>query len=191
VKKTYEAAYRKPIWPKGASGITCAVGYDLGYVNPREFEEDWKWDMSAEDRKILLPALGLKSKAARDMLPSVQSVSIPFKVARKQFDEQTLPKYIALTEIALKNTDKISDGAMGALVSLTFNRGASYLVRADEDDKGRFEEMRQIRILMREMKFSKIPAQIRKMKRIWQGVADMEGLLTRREIEAQLFEKSL
>ncbi len=190
-EKTYEAKYRKPIWPKGASGVTCAVGYDLGYVNSKEFEDDWKADMSVKDRKILAPALGLKSAAASAILSSVQSVEIPFKVAQKQFTEQTLPKYIALTEKSLENTDGLSDGAMGALVSLTFNRGASYRVRAEEDKSGRYEEMRQIRRLMRDQKFAEIPDQIRKMKRIWQGDPDMAGLLTRRDMEADLFKISL
>lgn len=190
-ERTYEAKYRRPIWPKGPSGVTCAIGYDLGYVNSNEFEDDWKVDMSADDRKTLGPTLGLKGTAARDALSSVQSVDIPFKAALKQFTEQTLPKYTALTESALENTGDLSDGAMGALVSLTFNRGASYRVRADEDPAGRYEEMRQIRRLMREKKFADIPQQIRNMKRIWRGNPDMAGLLKRRDMEADLFTISL
>ncbi len=190
-ERTYEAKYRRPIWPKGASGVTCAIGYDLGYVNSKEFEDDWKVDMSTDDRTTLGPTLGLKGNAARDVLSTVQSVDIPFETALKQFTEQTLPKYTALTESALENTGELSDGAMGALVSLTFNRGASYRIRADEDPKGRYEEMRQIRRLMREKKFADVPQQIRNMKRIWQGNPDMAGLLKRRDMEADLFAISL
>ncbi|MQW85984.1 glycoside hydrolase family protein [Sinorhizobium saheli] len=190
-KRRYEAKYRKPIWPKGASGVTIAIGYDLGYTNSGEFEEDWKPYMADGNRQVLTPTLGVKGTPARDLLPGVQTVEVPFDVASQQFIEQTLPKYIALTESALPNTADLSDDAMGALVSLTFNRGASYRVRADEDPTGRYEQMRQIRKLMKDKKFADIPDQFRNMKWIWEGKRDMAGLLTRRDMEADLFEIGL
>lgn len=190
-EKAYEQKYRKPIWPKGASGVTFGVGYDLGYTNASGLEEDWKDYLSIEGRTTLSPALGVKGDAAKQLLSVVGSVEVPFKDALKQFKEQTLPKYVALTENVLPNTSELKDGAVGALVSLTFNRGASYRIRKDEDPTGRYEEMREIRRLMREKKFSEIPEQIRKMKRIWQGNRDMAGLLTRREMEAELFQANL
>lgn len=190
-EKVYEARYRKPIWPKGASGVTFAIGYDLGYVNEKEFGEDWENYIKTNERSTLSQALGIKGAAAGKILPAVQSIELPFAVAQRQFIEQTLKKYISLTEFSLQNTNNLSDTAMGALVSLTFNRGASYRVRADEDPSGRYREMRKIRALMAENKFHDIPAQIRSMKRIWIGNKDMSGLLTRRDMEADLFEAEL
>jgi GH24 family phage-related lysozyme (muramidase) len=187
----YQNRYRKPIWPKGDSGLTIAIGYDLGYVNSKEFEQDWGGYVSQKDMGSLSNVLGLKGVPASQVLTSVDMVEISFQLAQKQFIEQTLKKYVALTESALLNTNQLSDTALGALVSLTFNRGASYRVRADEDNKGRYTEMRNIRKLMSEKKFPEIPDQIRSMKRLWEGNKDMKGLLSRREMEAELFEANI
>ena len=37
----YEKKLRKPEWPGGASGVTIAVGYDLGYANEDKIRRDW------------------------------------------------------------------------------------------------------------------------------------------------------
>jgi len=44
---------------------------------------------------------------------------------------------------------------------------------------------------MARREYSKIPGEIRSMKRIWDGDPKMRGLLVRRDLEADLFEKGL
>lgn len=38
-KANYEARYQRPVWPKGLSGITIGIGYDVGYSN----KIYWSW----------------------------------------------------------------------------------------------------------------------------------------------------
>lgn len=189
--KRYAALYQRPVWPGKDSGVTIGIGYDLGYAGKLTLEADWRDYLSSETRALLATVLGLKRTAAQASLRKVQAVEIPYTVAYRQFLHETLPKYVAQTEHALPNTSKLSDDSMGALVSLTFNRGASYLVRADNDKKEQFREMRAIRQLMRDEKFADIPMQIRSMKRLWIGAPGVSGLIARRELEARLFERGL
>jgi GH24 family phage-related lysozyme (muramidase) len=190
-KKRYENLYRRPLWPGKDSGVTIGIGYDLGYASETAFEADWHDYMKPEARALLKPTLGRKRTAAQAALPAVQTVEVPYDDAHRQFVDQTLPKYVAQTEFALENTAALPDDSMGALVSLTFNRGPSYLFQPEKDKKGRFREMREIRALMRREDFAAIPAQIRSMKRLWKANSDVGGLIGRREVEAQLFEAGL
>ena len=75
---------------------------------------------------------------------------------------------------------------MAALVSLTFNRGASYAKSGP-----RYREMREIRGDLNTGSFNRVPGRIRSMKRLWVGMPDVRGLLRRRDEEAELFEKGL
>jgi hypothetical protein len=50
-----------------------------------------------------------------------------------------MPRWVSVGENALSNTRKIGADCMGSLVSLTYNRGASYAKDGD-----RYREMRAI-----------------------------------------------
>jgi hypothetical protein len=103
------------------------------------------------------------------------------------FDAKTLTKFVGITYSTLPRAalDMLHPHCVGALVSLVFNRGASF--RRDGD---RYREMREILRLMGRQEFAGIPAQLRSMKRIWEGQG-LDGLLRRREAEASLFERGL
>jgi GH24 family phage-related lysozyme (muramidase) len=77
----------------------------------------------------------------------------------------------------------LSADSLGALVSLVYNRGASFF-----DTGNRYREMYAIRQRMEAKEFAKIPAEFRAMKRLWSGKRNMAGLVRRRELEAVLFE---
>ena len=84
----------------------------------------------------------------------------------------------------MQNTDQLSRDSLGALVSLTYNRGGGgYTLPSD-----RFREMRAIRADMAARAFTQIPGEIRSMKRLW---PDLRGLQVRRDREAALFQKGL
>jgi hypothetical protein len=188
----YSRHYRSPTWPNGYSGITIGIGYDLGYVGPTWFAEDWLQYLSTNQIQMLQPLCRRTGIEAAKYLASVSQIDIPWDTADRQFYERELPLFIGAVEKTLENCNILSDDSLGALVSLAYNRGtACFRVPPDLDPNKRFVETRAIRGLMREKRFSEIPDQIRSMKRLWKHNADSSGLLIRRDLEASLFELGL
>lgn len=187
-KANYEARYQRPVWPKGLSGITIGIGYDVGYSNKTLLELDWKEYLGKTDIGSLAIGCGKIGNSAKLLTSTVQSVIIPWDVAFKQFSLITLPRYVGLTEQALPNFGKLSPDSRGALVSLVYNRGPSF---GADPSKDRYKEMVAIKAAMQSKSFDQIPGQIRNMKRLWAGDKDATGLPTRRYLEADLFELGL
>lgn len=181
---TYEKKYQAPTWPTGQSGVTIGIGYDVGYVKPKELEMDWVNYISADQIRALQQACGEKGAAARDLLSTIPSVQISWDTANAQFRKEMIPRYVGLVEKSLENTPLLKADCLGALVSLVYNRGASFNLKGD-----RFLEMRQISDAMEAKQFSEIPEYIRSMKRLWG--ANLSGLWIRRDAEADLFESGL
>jgi GH24 family phage-related lysozyme (muramidase) len=129
----------------------------------------------------------------RALLAKVGEMKVPWETALAVFAERTLPLYIEKTAAALPKTGKLSGDSFGALVSLTFNRGASYAQphKPASDRLDRYREMRGIKAMMAREKFSQIPDQIRAMVRIWAGTAIERGMRRRRLDEAKLFADGL
>ncbi|MCC7695762.1 hypothetical protein [Janthinobacterium sp. EB271-G4-7A] len=182
----YEAKFQQPIWPAGESGVTIGIGYDLGYVTADWLNEDWEARLADGELATLRKVCGLRAEEARDALAQVRDVAVPWDIADQQFRTRLLPRYVALTLARLPNTDKLSDDSLGALVSLVYNRGASF-----RKDGLRYREMRMIRQHMVNEAYDAIPAELRAMARLWTGVPNMRGLVLRRELEAALFERGL
>lgn len=185
-KARYEQQFQRPIWPHGASGVTIGIGYDAGYVNESWLRSDWKDYLSEQELSVLAPACGLTGKEARDALPRFQAVAVPWDNANPQFRKQVLPRYVAQTLKSLPKAATLLDDALGALVSLVYNRGASFRKQGD-----RYKEMRKIQELIASGKPELVPEQIRAMKRLWAGQPNLRGLLIRRDLEAKLFERGL
>ena len=185
-KTVYNKRYQSPIWPKGESGVTIGIGYDIGYVSPLRLKSDWMPYIGADHIATLTPACGHKGTAAATFIKDMRVVKIGWEDARRQFFEQVSPRYVGETEAALPNTAKLNDDMLGALVSLTYNRGASYGLK-----KPRYAQMRAIKSHMQSGQFEKIPDEIRAMKWIWKSNPDLRGLLLRRDAEAALFELGL
>ena len=184
----YSANYTGVSWPGSASGCTIAIGYDLGYCSPDEFDADWGTRLTPEAAHILRGCIGLKGEAAHGMTQHLKGViNIPWGMAMAVFEHRDVPRWIANVQRALPNTDELNGDCLGALFSLTFNRGASYSAPGD-----RYAEMRAIKANMAAKEFEKIPAEFRAMKRCWpEGSPNHKGLTARREHEAVLFEKGL
>jgi len=188
----YMQRFRRPTWPGGGSGVTIGIGYDLGFVRVNDFRNDWGAYLGAEDFRVLSACCGLQAGRARSALPSVTRVDIPWTVADRQYEEQVQPRRIGETESVLPNCDALSADSLGALVSLVYNRGAAgFLVSESKDTSGRFREMRTIRTLMAAKRFAEIPPQLLAMRRLWQRTPGGQGLVLRRELEAQLFNMGL
>ena len=180
----YEKKYRKPEWPGGASGITIAVGYDLGYANEDKIRRDWTSKIPDDMVDALVKYAGLKGEKAQSRLVAARrEIDIPWDLAYEVFSNIDMPFWSAKVESSLSNTDKLSEDSFGALVSLAYNRGASFSMTDD-----RRKEMRSIKKHMANEEYDKIPDEFRSMKRLW---PNMRGLVDRRESEAKLFEDGL
>jgi hypothetical protein len=183
-KAYYDRRYQHFDWPGGASGPTVGIGYDCGYCVPKEIVEDWAGILSEDQIATLVDASGIKGAKAEPWVRAhKKSVTISYELARRQFDEREMPKWIDRVEAALPNTDKLSADSMGALVSLAYNRGASFSVSGV-----RYAEMRAIKQHMASEQFHLIPGCIREMKRLW---SPSSGLCKRRDREADLFAAGL
>jgi GH24 family phage-related lysozyme (muramidase) len=185
-RAAYDRRYRHPIWPKGRSGVTFGIGYDAGYVDAPTLRADWTGNASDAHIALLQTTCGVTGQGAERLLGTVRDVDIAFDNAMAVFRDVTLVQTIAKTVRLLPNADKLHPDSLGALVSLVYNRGASFALAGD-----RYSEMRQIRQAMQESAFERIPDCIRSMKRLWANDPNARGLLVRRDLEALLFEEGL
>lgn len=181
----YTQKYTHPVWPKGDSGITVGIGYDLGYHTRAEIEKDWTM-LPVQQRKLLSACAGLKGANAEKYLKenkSVQSLSIPFETAKQVFIRSTLPKAASEALAIYPGLNELLPDAAGAIISMVLNRGNSL--------KGeRRIEMRQIVPLIQQKDYHGIAQLIDHSKRLWIGIG-MDGLVKRREMEAALVKSSL
>ena len=178
-----------PTYPGGASGVTIGIGYDCGYALSSEIVADWSDKLAPLEIKALSAMSGIHGPPASSHAHELRGlVMVPWNVALDVFRTRDVPKWEKLVAGALANCDQLSGDSFGALVSLAFNRGASFNSLGD-----RYREMRDIAWLMRSRQFVDIPDQIRAMKRIWPLPRDSVhiDLRNRRDHEAALFEEGL
>lgn len=188
-ERRYNAAYRKPIWPKGESGVTIGIGYDIGYCTRERLAEDWAGILSEASVASLGPACKVTGAAANGLLPFLQGIDVSWTAALQQFD-RFVPFVAGETVHAFPRSEQLSADSFGALVSLVYNRGSAMNSRGS-DSLDRRKEMRVVKELIAAGNYAEIAGQIRSMKRIWQGDPNARGLLDRRELEARLFEMGL
>ena len=180
----YNARYRSPTWPGGASGVTIGIGYDCGYSTPTDIRADWGPQLPGAMVDRLCAVAGLTgSRAQTDAFALRGVVTVSWTAAMAVFQDHDMPKWEAIVEKALPNTDALSPDSFGALVSLAYNRGASFSEPGD-----RYLEMREIHANMASRNFTAIPGNMRAMERLWPTV---RGLQIRRQQEAGLFQRGL
>jgi peptidoglycan hydrolase-like protein with peptidoglycan-binding domain len=183
-REYYNKTESRTDWPGGASGVTVGIGYDLGYATRAEIEHDWHGLIQPEMIKTMQSVAGIHGSPARSATREIYSqVYIPWTTALAVFDKVDVPKWVDIVRKSLPNTENLSPECMGALVSLAFNRGASFSNAGD-----RCREMRAIKTDMATQNYKDIPHQLRSMKRLWPAGG---GLWKRREHEAVLFENGL
>ena len=183
-REFYDAHASRPTWPGGASGVTIGVGYDLGYESG--LETDWANLLAPVQIAALKPWLGVKGAAAQAAIATLTGITIPWYSAWLFFIAKSLPSYVSLTRNALANSQALPPLCFGVLVSLVYNRGASMTDSASRP--GDRQEMRDIRDAVASGSLDAIPGLLRSMERLWPLG---NGLRTRREQEAELFEAGL
>jgi GH24 family phage-related lysozyme (muramidase) len=174
-------------WPGGQSGITIGIGYDLGYVTVDQFESDWGYVLSKATRARLTAVVGLRAVRAKNRAPTFAGLRLKRADAETVFRNKTIPLFRMRAAQAFPGLDLLPIDTQGALVSLVYNRGTS-MVDDSPDDRRR--EMRAIRDAVAARDLAKIAAQLRAMKRLWQGKG-LDGLIERREAEAALVDADL
>ena len=180
----YERKYRQPIWPGGQSGVTIGIGYDVGHTNRARFRKDWQGVIPDQMIAALERAVGVKGPTAAGLAADLRDkVDVPWSAALQVFIEHTLPFWVNVVLHALPESGTLKPDAFGALVSLTYNRGASYSKEGE-----RYREMRAVKAHLASHRPDLVANDIRAMKRIW---PDVPGLQRRREREAALFEAGL
>jgi hypothetical protein len=183
-KAYYIKHYRHPEWPGGASGVTIAIGYDLGYASPGKIRDDWARYVTPGMLNVMLGCSGLKGTEAQHHLAQVKNlIVIEWDWAIAVFNERDVPQWAATVRKAVPNTDRISLERFGVLVSIAYNRGAGgFTMKGD-----RYLEMREIRERLAIPAVTGISDYIRGMKRLWPTV---KGLRDRRDHEAALWDAS-
>jgi hypothetical protein len=183
-KAVYEKRYTHPEWPGGSSGVTIGIGYDLGYSTPTIIQGDWGNKLPVAMVAALESVVGIVGSPAASHAHELRNVvTVPWDAAMAVFMGRDMPKWEAIVAKALPNTNKLAPDSFGALVSLAYNRGASFSNAGD-----RYREMRAIKDHMAKEQFAEIPGEFRSMRRLWPNVT---GLRNRRDHEAALFEKGL
>lgn len=180
----YQKHYRNWEWPGGASGPTCGIGYDCGYVTTGEARVDWDGIIPQEMIEAVVRACGLRGELAQAFVNKHKyDINISWSDAITEFRKREVPKWIARVTKDLPNCEFLSQSSLGALVSLAYNRGCSFDLPGP-----RFAEMRSIKYHMQHHNFEMIPNDILSMRRLWPGGGD---LWRRRGHEAELFKSGL
>ena len=183
-QQAYERLYYRTEWPGASSGVTIGIGYDCGYSTPARMREDWGGKIPDHMIEALITACGVTGARAKPLAAKLKPVvNIPWEAALDVFENVDVPRWAATVRKSLPNTELLSSGSFGALVSLAYNRGPSFSEAGD-----RFREMRAIKAHMVAKNFDRIPNEFRSMKRLW---PDLSGLRDRRDREAILFERGL
>ena len=180
----YNKTERSATWPGGASGVTIGIGYDCGYETAETIKADWTGRLPHSAVAAICSVAGVRGSPAHSHAKELHGViDIPWDVALDVFRSRDVPRWEKNVRDALINTEHLPADSFGALVSLAFNRGASFCQPGD-----RYTEMRAIGSHMTHLRFDKIPGEIRAMARLWPRIKDLRD---RRQHEAALFEEGL
>ena len=179
----YNTAEVHPDWPGGASGVTIGIGFDCGYSTSAEIGAAWADLLTPASVAALQAVAGIRGSPAQSHAHELHWITIPWASAIAVFHNRDLPKWVNIVKTALPNCDKLNGDCLGALVSLAFNRGASFDMQGS-----RYQEMREIKGYMASGDFGKIPGEFLAMRRLWPNGGD---LWKRRGHEAALFQSGL
>ena len=187
-RANYERRLKNPILPGRASGITIGIGYDLGHNSVDGFRRHWAGLLDDSTMRRLEACIGKTRSRARAILPSVRDIEIRFETAITVFERDSLPRFFGHLNRHVEDETlaELHPDCVAALVSLTFNRGPSFSRSGD-----RFREMRAICTVLNSGRPERVPHELRSMKRLWEGMPNLRGLLRRRDEEADLFGEGL
>lgn len=174
-----------PSWPGGASGVTYGHGYDLGYNTKEQIQRDWAAYVNGNVLAFMLSCSGIQGLSAKAKITATtKTLRITPQAAKAVFEQSTLPRFEKLAMNTYPGLMHLPDDAIGAIVSLVFNRGASFGIEGQKSWDSR-REMRELAPLIQEGDLQGIADKIKEMTRLWEG-KNLDGLITRRKREAEL-----
>ncbi len=112
----------RPYWPKGNSGITIRVGWDLGYHSAAELKTTWS-ELGSEVLGRLEKAAGIKTEQAQVLLPHMRSVLIPESLSLAVFRDSLVRQYYPSVLQLFPQIEKLPTNVQVAFISVLFNRG--------------------------------------------------------------------
>ena len=178
----------KPNWPGGASGVTYGYGFDLGYNNKEQISRDWAAHVNGNVLAFMLTCSGIKGEAAKRLItPTTRTLTITQAAADNVFEQCTLPRFEKLAMNTYPGLMRLPDDAIGAIVSLVFNRGASFGTQGQPSWESR-REMRELAPLIQDGDLPAIADKLRSMCRLWE-CKGLDGLIARRKAKADLISK--
>ncbi|WP_081935678.1 calcium-binding protein [Burkholderia sp. 9120] len=169
-----------------SSGVTIGYGYDLGQQNAAQASTDLDGLLTPAEITRLLGAIGRHGDNARALIPSLSDIKISNPNAL-ELAKRMKRRYAQYTVDAFPGVTNLHPHCQGALLSLVVNRGSGLVDKPGQKTR---VHMRNIRTAIQENNLSDVPTQLRGMKVLWSPVTE-RGLITRREEEAQLFEKGI
>ncbi len=160
------------------SGVTIGVGFDLHQNTKEHILSDFS-SLAAPAPARLAATQPFYGKSAVEPWKAVRDIIVPWQTAIGVFDKIDVAREWTRAERALPGFDSLRPNAQAALISLTFNRGASMT-----GDNRR--EMRKIRELVPKKDYAGMAEQLRLMERVWRGTTIYSGMRRRRFAEADL-----
>lgn len=171
-------------WPGGSSGPTIMIGVDCGYMTPSDVRRNLAGIVDEARIALVVEACGRRGQAAREWVAAHHNeVTFTWRESVTEFVRRELPEWVAHVEQAIPGTGRLPPDCKGAIVSLAYNRGASFNAPG-----AHFREMRQIRADVMAGNLADVPRQFESMRRLWPQGGD---LWRRRDHEAALFTKGL
>lgn len=169
-KAYYIKHYQRPEWPGTSSGVTVAIGYDLGQASRAKIVADWGKLVDPAMLLVMQSCSGITGPAAKAKCAEVRNkILIPWDAALAVFATRDVPSWTADVLRAVPGAEKLTPSCLGTLFDIAYNRGNAWSVGDD-----RHREMRAIRAEVKAGMLSAVPGEITSMKRIWPTVAGLQ-----------------
>ena len=184
---TAEDVPTHPYWPKGDSGITIGVGWDLGQHGESEFLSAWA-ALDLASLRQLKEAIHKRGHAAEVLVPQLKPITVPRNISLSVFRRSLDASYYPMMLQLFPGVESLSTDVQVALLSLVFNRGV--LLGRDPDWSkvkalDRRWEIRRLQDDVKQRDVFAIYIRLGTMKRLWEK-SGQRGLLYRRRDEQHL-----
>lgn len=169
-KAYYIRHYQKPEWPGVSSGVTVAIGYDLGQASRTKIAADWGKLVSPDMLAVMMSCSGITGPAAKQKCALVRNaITIPWDAAIAVFANRDVPAWTADVIRAVPGADNLNGDLLGVLFDTAYNRGNGWSAGDD-----RHREMRAIKSEVGSNHLGAVPAEFQSMKRLWPNVGGLQ-----------------
>lgn len=176
-KAYYIKHYQRPEWPGVSSGVTVAIGYDLGQASRAKIASDWATLVDPNMLQVMQSCSGITGIAAKAKCAEVKNkILIPWDAALSVFANRDVPSWTSTVLKAVPGADKLTPTCLGMLFDTAYNRGAGGFNSSTDRNR----EMRAIRDDVKMSVLADVPRQFVSMKRIWPGVSGLQRRCQRR-----------